>query len=249
MTMRDLQHVFWEARTSIDRVNRTFDRQRKQFEQVIERRFVHSSYPPHVFFRFTVVPALSFQISHLPSVVGRREFQVADVPFLSSQPTMLTFPSPRWRPIAGAIKAADQDDDGRLREITIWTDGTMELSGMHVSNGDKTKHYPGWYAVGAIWSLYNSWRLRRHLGRVEVPLLMECELRASKDGQVIFSNGDAFGETVAASRFTALTDRLELGVDSTFDDIAQLFAEQIGWACGIDVDFSKLRLGPNLSVR
>lgn len=249
MTMRDLQHVFWEARTAIDRVNATFDRQHKLFEEAIERRFISSAHPPHLFYRVTVVPARSFQIPQLPQIFGRGEFQVQHVPFQASQPTMLTFQAPRWRPVAGGVLAEEQDAEGRARQLTIWTDGTIELSGIQISGGDKKKHYPAWYAVGAVWCLFNSVLLRRHFGRVDVPLLMECEIRASKDGEVIFAAGGPFDDSVSAPRRAALTDRLELGPDSAFDEIARMFAEQIGWACGLDLDFSGLQLGSNFRTK
>ena len=59
--------------------------------------------------------------------------------------------------------------------------------------------------------------------------------------------GLAGGDFIAPTE-PARTDRLELGRDEDFDDVAQLFAEQIGWACGLDIDFSDLRLGPNLNL-
>lgn len=249
MTMRDLQHVFWEARTSIDRVNMAFDRQHKLFSEAIDRRFISTNHPPHVFFRVTVVPARSFQIAQLPHIFGRGEFQVQHVPFRVSQPAMLTLQAPRWRPVAGGVLAQEEDAEGRARQAAIWTDGTIELSGIHISGGDRTKHYPAWYAVGAVWCLFNSVLLRRHLGRIDVPLLMECEIQASKDGEVIFAAGGPFEDTVKAPRRSARTDRLELGPDSAFDEVAKMFAEQIGWACGLNLDFAGLELGSNFRTR
>ncbi|WP_256750742.1 ATP-binding protein [Mesorhizobium sp. Mes31] len=253
MTMRDLQHVFWEARTAIDRVNNVFDRRHLQFESAVVRRHVAPSVPPHVFFRITIVPTLSYQITRLPLVIGAAPplgFDFRPTPFLTHQPSMLTLSAPNWRPRAGGMSATQEDGRGTSRELTIWTDGTLELTGIHMSSGDGKLHFPGWYAVGGVWLLFNSMRFRRHLGRIEVPLTMEAELRASKDGQVVFSDtGQSFdGDSAPAPRIPVLTDRLQLGRDAEFDEVAQLFAEQIGWACGIRCDFSGLRLGPNIAV-
>lgn len=242
MTMRDLQHTFWEARTAIDRVNSIFSLRSEHFRQDTLARDLGVP-PPNAFvsYRFTIVPARSYAIPHLPSVFGNREFQVANVPFSSRQPDMLAYPSPRWRPAARAMIADDEN-----RKLTIWTDGTIELSGKHTATVGGGRHYPAWYAAGGIWCLYNAVRLRRHFGHVDVPLLVECELQPSRRRAVTFCAGDPFPDEVNAAAEPALTDRLELGTELEFDAVAQLFAEQIGWACGLDIDFSTMRLGSNL---
>ncbi|MBZ9849496.1 ATP-binding protein [Mesorhizobium sp. CA14] len=244
MTMRDLQSVFWEARTAIDRVNETFRIRRELFARDLVDRFLAPSFPSHVLFRATVVPGRHFQIPHLPSIFGRRTFQSSHIPFQSAQPLALTFGGPIWRPMAGGVTAREGDNT-EFRQLSVSSDGTWNLMCRHIAI--RERHYPGWYSVGALWLLYNAMRFRRHIGRVEVPLFMEAEILGSKDGEVVFVT--EFDGEVKAPISPACTDRLELGRDGEFDDVAQLFAEQIGWACGLDIDCSDMRLGPNLSLK
>lgn len=239
MTMRDLQHVFWEARTAIDRVDRIFSRRHDEFIRAMEAPWKINKKPSAMFFQYTVVPARSFQIERVP-LAFRHDggFRFNQVPFQKQLvATFLTFAAPIWRPIAGGVRASDDD-----KQLTVWSDGALELCGFHRSRGEPDRHYPAWYAVGALWLLYNAMRLRRHLLRIDVPLLMEAAIFASRDGNLGFVESEHHRAVVAPTD-PAITDRLELGRESEFNDVAQLFAEQIGWACGLEMDFSELRLG------
>jgi hypothetical protein len=244
MTMRDIQSVFWEARTAIDRVNDAFRSRQEEFTRDFGDRNLIPGFPSHILYRFTVVPGRHFQIPHLPSLMtSRRTFQAAGIPFATQQSHKFTFVGPIWQPAAGGV-AALESENREYKQVRVWSDGTWNLRGCHIV--DANRQYPGWYAVGALWLLYNAMRLRRHLGRVDVPLYMEGEVFASKVGQVTFAG--QFGGDFRAPTEPSCTDRLELGRDEEFDDIAQMFAEQIGWACGLNIDFSHLRLGPNLHL-
>ncbi|TIR26890.1 MAG: ATP-binding protein [Mesorhizobium sp.] len=243
MTMRDLQSIFWEARTAIDRVNDTFRARRQDFNRdLVDLRLV-PGFPTHVLYRFTVVPARHFQVPHLPSVFLGREFGVREVPFQTSQIDDFTFRNAHWRPAAGGVMAFEHFDQD-YKQVRIWGDGTWSLMGRHIVG--HLSQFPGWYAVGGLWLLYNALRFRRRQGFVDTPLYIEGEIFGSKDREVYFSVNGSDG--VKAPWEPALTDRLELGRDHEFDDVAQLFAEQVGWACGLDIDFSNLRLGPNLNL-
>ncbi|TJV21436.1 MAG: ATP-binding protein [Mesorhizobium sp.] len=242
MTMRDLQSVFWEARTAIDRVNEAFRARRQEFQRDLVDLTYAPRFPSHVLYRFTVVPGRHFQVPHLPSLILNREFGVKDVPFRTQQQTDLTLVGPKWRPAAGGVAAFEHIDQD-YKQVRIWGDGTWSLVGRRIVYD---RQFPGWYAVGAIWLLYNAMRLRRRLGRVDTPLYMEGEIFGSKDQEVYFA--DDYNDPVKAPYQPARTDRLELERDQDFDDVAQLFAEQIGWACGLDIDFSPVRLGSNLKL-
>jgi len=236
MTMRDLQHVFWEARTEIDRIEKRFSKQREDFhrwstETADRNQGKHQS---SVFYRVTLVPDRHYGVTRLHEQIGKEGFGIARTPSLSDKAAALSFNSLDWRPAAGGAKVKEHPNENFGGEIQVFNDGTVNRIGFVNRTGP---HLPVWYAGAAVELAYNALRFRQTMGAVDIPMIAEFEYIAHR--QVTFVPGEryfAFTTDITGTGSSQSTDRLEFGRSATFNDTASLFAAEIFAALGFSME-------------
>lgn len=236
MTMRELHNVFWEARSSIERVEKRIEQMQDLFIQ--KSNLINSATPPNVLsFKFFVVPERHMEIARPPDIFkggGEFEFRLPDYGPIAPGQRKLTEKSLNWRPTAGGVfadfvkKLGDHHCEVRLSVVsdgTIIADGVFNRPDSHVSRP---------YAYCASWLLHNSIRLRRYLGRPDVPLIVGGEMLVSPGTSFRCQNDpdEHFASSSAGPAHMTL-DRLSVYRDDEEGHARFQFAEQIAWAFGL----------------
>lgn len=191
MTMRDLQSVFWDARTKQQRIDairsKSIERLRKLRLAIsnkglpaTERHVEVKKGQDGLFVRMQAIPHQSLELGHLP---------IADPWLLDICPEEWKFRANTasvfnrapgrygWNAIAHGVASAQEGPCN----WSIHEDGTVSLIGFN-SPADHL-HYPGWYTVPVAMLLVMSERLRRWSGRPDIPI--EIDLEFIHEGKVI----------------------------------------------------------------
>jgi hypothetical protein len=187
LTMRDLHNLFWESRTSRERVREIRQERRKIMLELEAKkktgRLIQcdgnpvSASQPHLMFRCSIIPEQSLGLSGIASALIRSPL---------ARPEILTKGSPAssafgkgtlpygWRPNAHAAQA----DDFSRRMFSLWTigdNGLVEAVGFSLGQESENKHYPGWFSVVVAQVLLMAEKLRLRAGRPDVPLAIDAQ--------------------------------------------------------------------------
>ncbi|MET3891054.1 hypothetical protein ABIE41_002130 [Bosea sp. OAE506] len=204
MTMRDLQSVFWDARTRQQRVREIRAEHSQEMASWPERKLSlglidsnGSAVHPQtrgLFLRVSAIPQQAFSISPFPFDHLRQSLRPslsriapnASAPFGDG-----SFGSGWTRTAHGAWYTARGPGRWAVRD-----DGTLSLigfkPGMPGANPDAPVnfHHPGWYAALCGQMMIAADRLRRDAGRPDVPIELDVEFIA--DGEVTGGNTSAY---------------------------------------------------------
>lgn len=188
MTMRDLQSVFWDGRTSRERVEQIRAKYsadlpkmaRLQAKGELRDRRGQTVDPnaKGLLVRVTAIPQQSLEMTDLPA----REWG------LNLRPNQNGL----------GLRSASAFGEGAFRDgLTrtshgLWAmdvgpsrwdfrdDGTVSVVGFKAGrpgdNGTANLHYPGWYAAMISQVMVMADRIRRHAGRPDVPIEIDIEL-------------------------------------------------------------------------
>lgn len=204
MTMRDLQSVFWDARTRQQRVREIRAEHSQELARWPERKSHFglidsngssvSRQTRGLFLRVSAIPQQAFSISPFPFDHWRQTLRTSLSKIAPSARSPFgdgPFDS-RWtRTAHGAWYIAKGPGRWAIRD-----DGTVSvigfMPGMPGANPDAPVnfHHPGWYAALCGQVMIASDRVRRDAGRPDVPIELDVEFIA--DGEVTGGSDAAF---------------------------------------------------------
>ncbi|AOO82395.1 AlbA family DNA-binding domain-containing protein [Bosea vaviloviae] len=189
MTMRDIQSVFWDARTKRERVEalrkkesadlaKLFHERMAQHQHSIATIDLQAPAEPGVFLRVTAIAHSSLGLNQtgLAQFINQlrpiRDDHGSDWRPLFGDGQPVNF----WRLRAHGMQAFERGPS----RWTILDDGTISVIGFsagyrsrHVVNG----HFPGAFALVAAQVLVMSDCLRRKVGRPDIPIEIDIEMR------------------------------------------------------------------------
>ncbi|MEZ2407333.1 helix-turn-helix domain-containing protein [Bosea sp. RCC_152_1] len=182
MTMRDLQSVFWDARTKQQRIDAIRDKGRKRLRDLQEtisttgipgtNRFDEVPKGSRgMFVRVQAIPQQSLEIGPLKVNSPWLLNICPDGPALHSQAGAAFAPAGYgygWTPLAHGVLST-QVGPGYW---TIGEDGVVSLIGFSASSDQL--HAPARYVTSAAMVIAMSERLRRRAGRPDVPIEIDC---------------------------------------------------------------------------
>lgn len=188
MTMRDLQSVFWDARTRRERVKELRAEEQQLLDQRAvewdERRFIPEGGQAGVLFRLSAIAHERLNFRSIPAhrIVDLRPS--VDVGCLNGDDGQFV---PRLCPIANGLR----NGDGSPAQWRLTHDGVISVVGfdaawsVSVLPEDNKGVQPFRYAGTALQILIMMERLRRALGYPGLPFEFDCELRARKTVRVL----------------------------------------------------------------
>ncbi len=189
MTMRDLQSVFWDARTRRERVDAIRSQhnvslrdmyQSQRSGELRERNGERvDRYLKGLCVRISAIPQHAFLIEELPASQWSSQLRPS---YKSLGPKVHgTFGEGYF--YAGLTRTAHGLWAVGLgpSHWSIRADGTVSVMGFRPghtgSDGDNLNfHFPGWYAATAAQIMIMADRIRRYAGRPDIPIEVDCEI-------------------------------------------------------------------------
>lgn len=202
MTMRDLQAVFWDARTRRERVEQIRAEHRANLA-MMQSDYGRNCLLDHngnpvasstkgLFVRVSAIPQAPYQINPFPFDDWRMQLRPSSsqLGWNASSPFGDGYFGQKWSRTAHGAWAVE-------RGPSNWTfrdDGTASAIGFkngYRGNGgqDLNFHSPGWYAAFCAHVMVISDRMRRLAGRPDIPI--ELDLEFHHDGSAIGGGQDA----------------------------------------------------------
>lgn len=214
MTMRDLQAVFWEARSKRERIDHIRARYREDMRSAYRDQLMLVQSPQNtvladeagLIVRMTAIAQqpLALTSEALANLVPRSRLAGSAfedgwwMPFGGGQPLQ------SWRPRAHGLQGFDEGP-------SLWTaldDGTVSLIGFSPGlpmPNRMNMHFPGSFVLHAAQVLVMSDWLRREAGRPDIPIELDVELL--HDGTAVGAEG-----TRITAAFTGHVNRsVEIG--------------------------------------
>jgi len=205
-TMRDLQNIFWEARTKFERITKLQSDRSNFFQQLIAKKnsgklYHHNtlikSDAPCLAFRCTIIPEDHL---HLKGIANDLMSKGKHIPRLVDvNNNEITVSSPfgqdhlQWKPKAHGAQA--NSDNGSV--WTILDNGLVEAAGFSIYhfNDNQNQHYPGWFATIAAQVMIMADSLRFKAGRPDVPIIMNCEFWHDGSAKILYHDHLGFSES------------------------------------------------------
>lgn len=182
MTMRDLQAVFWDARTRrerVDAIRSGFNEKLRSMQHQLlhdgfratERTEMVPARSPGLLVGMHVIPQQSLELSALEAKAnwlvdlcpGAGDLSASQVPAFDEAGRFYG-----WTPRAHGVTSEQVGP-------AVWTvsdDGAVSMLGFNQAR--ENAHYPAWYAVTAAILITMGERLRRRSGRPDIPLEFSC---------------------------------------------------------------------------
>jgi len=256
MTMRDLQAVFWDARTRRERVERIREKARERLEASMvdvpqvpveydthlpggEQRIVRHDTARGVFLRVTAIPQHPLEFDPLPISAGSRP-SMGELG-LSVAPALNGVAPEGWLPMAHGLTLI-QHDPARWE---IRDDGTIGVHGFQLTafgNNTFNVHYPGSFAALCAQVMVMGDRLRRRKGRPDIPIEIDFELRHKGDAGS-FPGRTSHWDSLRAPQSVISVGPFLFAARDTADEVLTRLEREIWAGFGrrnyepIDVDF------------
>jgi len=247
MTMRDLQSVFWDARTRRERLDAIRARERAALAAKLGPNLtvgLHAensvSFPAELFVRFTAITHQPLDLTHgdLGSILPRSRLAASAfgqdwrLPFGGGQP------SEGWAPRAQGYQAVDEGPS----DWTVLQDGTISVIG--TSSGESRArlaqlHFPQEFTRQAAQVVVMADWLRREAGRPDVPIEIDVEMLHHGDASAF--DGRRLGHLNASVEIGPVMLTSRASAENTFRELEQQIWNGFG-LIHIDrarVDFAK----------
>jgi schlafen family protein len=187
MTMRDLQSIFFEGRTRLDRVRARREEVRSDYEKIkiawnagkLKRPYDREPFPlpDHgIYFRCSAVPLDDFAIGNFPDKFLAVPNQLVPNPRILQHGDLVDFPANihDWRRRYRSVQHVASAGDRRFWKAVIEADGSLSLVSI-MNFTENSGLYMHVYAASILQAMVMSEWMRRWVGRPDIEYVVDAD--------------------------------------------------------------------------